>query len=167
MRRTRILALSLAVVILACPMAASAFPQTTAEMSRADVWAMLLLVRGDILDNQLAKVRDVMFDETGPHDMQPVIDQTEKAMQDLADSAAYQLAEEDYPAEERERYQAFLDRAKEEYWRAALMVQVLARAIGSSADFWTRVALHELAQVHLDNAAFTLWALDQAQKRDR
>ncbi|MEA4884973.1 MAG: hypothetical protein VB144_15200 [Clostridia bacterium] len=168
MRKPSILALVLVVSILAWPVAASALPQTAEEMSRADVWAMLLMVRGDILENELGKVREAMFDDAGVHDMQPVIDETNKAMESLADPEGYQLAEEDYPAEERERYQAFLDRAKEEYRRAALMIQVIARTIGDkSVGFLVQVTLHELAQVHLDNATFVLWTLGQAQGRDR
>lgn len=166
MRRVGILTLILAVSILAGPMTVSAFPQTAEEMSRADFWAMLLLVRGDILDNELAKVRDAMFD-AGPHDMQSVIDETGKAMESLAEPTSYQLAEEDYPVGERERYQALLDRAKEEYRRAVLMIQVLARTINDDTDFLVQVTLHELAQVHLDNAAFALWTLGEAQGGDR
>ncbi len=164
--RRGVLALVLVSVLL-WSMAASALPQTAAEMSRADFWAMLLLVRGEGLDNQLAKVRDAMFDDAGPHDIQSVIDETDKAMETFSDSASYQLAEEDYPAAERERYQALLDRAKEEYRRAALMIQVLARTIGDqSVGFLVQVTLHELAQVHLDNAVFALWTLGDAQRRD-
>lgn len=165
MRRNRVLAI-LVLLILALSATTLATPGSVEEMTKADFWAMLLVVRGDAVETQLRKVREAMF-ENATHDIPAILKALDDAVANLGDPATYQIEVLDYPADEREFYQAFLDYAKEEYRRAAVMIQILAQMMAMEPDILAQVALQELAQVHCDTASWTLWQLGQAQRRDK